>query len=209
MLEWWSSMGLLGQILACMAIPATIVLVVQTVMVLITGFDGGAEMETNLDIDTDIGSGSEVITGDEIDDIVAFDQAGLQIFSIRGVVTFFAIFGWAGMWLLSIDINQALALIISFALGTAAMIGTAYAMRFLMRLQAKGNQNINDALGVSGTVYINIPKQRGGHGKVTALVSGRYSEFDAVTDDEEAILTGNSVTVLSICSPNILVVTKK
>ncbi len=203
MLEWWSSLGLLGQVLACIAVPATIMLVVQTVLVLLTGFDGGSDM------DVDMGSDTEIITGDEIDDIVSFDQAGLQIFTIRGFITFFSIFGWAGLWLLSTGLNPAIALIISFLLGSAAMVGTAYAMRFLMKLQSTGNQDINDALGVSASVYINIPEKRKGHGKVNAMVSGRYSEFDAVTDDDEMIPTGSSVTIISIGNPNVLVVTKK
>ncbi len=207
MLDWWYSLGIMGQVLACLAIPATLILIIQTVMVLVTGFDGDADFDADADIDADIDT--ELINGDELDDIVSFDQAGLQIFTIRGFITFFSIFGWAGIWLLSTDINQAVALIIAFILGVAAMVGTAYAMQFLMKLQSKGNQNIKDALGVSGTVYIQIPESRKGHGKVTALVSGRYSEFDAVTDDEEGIPTGSSVTVISVGSPNILVVTKK
>ncbi len=205
MLEWWSGIGFLGQILACIAIPSTIVLVVQTVMVLVSGFDGGTEVGSEIGTETDVDS----VDFDDIDDIVRFDQAGLQIFTIRGFITFFSIFGWAGIWLLTSGLPPSIALLIAFALGATAMVGTAYVMRFLMKLQAKGNQNIRDAVGASGTVYIQIPAGREGLGKVSAVVSGRYSEFDAVTDDEQTIPTGNAVTIIAVTEPNILVVTKK
>ena len=39
MLEWWNSIGLVGQIYALIAIPSTLVLVIQTIM-LIFGFGG-------------------------------------------------------------------------------------------------------------------------------------------------------------------------
>ncbi len=195
MMDWWNSLGGLGQLLACISIPSTIVLIVQTVFVLLTGFDGDGDID--------------VVSGEDIDDIAGFEESGLQIFSIRGFLTFFAIFGWSGIWLISIDLNVALSLTIAFVLGSAAMIGTAYAIKFLLKLQAVGNQNIKDALGVSGTVYITIPPARKGNGKVSAVVSGRLSEFDAVTDDLSEIPTGTAVTVVSVTDPNILVVTKK
>ena len=39
MMEWWNSIGLVGQIYAIIAIPATLVLVVQTIL-LIFGIGG-------------------------------------------------------------------------------------------------------------------------------------------------------------------------
>ncbi len=195
MLDWWNSLSFLGQVLACMAIPATLVLIVQTIMVLVTGFDG----------DTDV----DVISGDEIDDVANFDEQGIQIFTVRGIITFFAVFGWAGMAFISLNLGAGVALLLAFALGAAAMFGTAYAMKALMGMQSNGNQEISDAIGASGTVYIQIPANRRALGKVNAVVSGRYGEFDAMTDDEEDISTGSAVIIISVTEPNILMVTKK
>ncbi len=197
MLDWWNSLSFLGQVLACMAIPATLVLIVQTIMVLVTGFDG----------DTDIDA--EIISGDEIDEVANFDEQGVQIFTVRGIITFFAVFGWAGMAFMALNLPAGVSLLLAFALGAAAMFGTAYAMKALMGLQSKGNQDISDAVGASGTVYIQIPAARRAMGKVNAVVSGRYGEFDAMTDDDTDIATGSAVTVISVTEPNILIVTKK
>ena len=45
MAEWWSSLGITGQVFACVAIPSTLLLVIQTVM-LFFGFVGQMEVCT-------------------------------------------------------------------------------------------------------------------------------------------------------------------
>ncbi len=198
MLEWWDGLGLIGQILAFIAIPSTVVLVLQTVMLAVSCFGDNADVDS-----------AEVDGVDDLDEIASFDAGGVQIFTIRGFITFFCIFGWSGIWLLSTPLPAALSLIIALILGLGAMIGSAYIVKFFMKLQHSGNLSIKDAPGSSGTVYVNIPKSRLGAGKVTAIVSGRYAEFDAVTDDKEDILTGTQVIIVSVTEPNILIVTKK
>ncbi len=195
MLEWWNSLSFIQQILGAVAIPSTVILLIQTIAVAASGFDGDGDIDT--------------VDVDDVDDISSFDAAGVQIFTIRGFITFFCIFGWSGIWLLGTDLGTVISFFVAFLLGASAMMGTAYLVKFFLTLQDKGNQNINDALGSSGTVYINVPKDRNGLGKVTAIVSGRLSEFDAMTDDEEDLKTGASVTIISITEPNILIVTKK
>ena len=38
LIEWWNSIGLISQIFYCIAIPATLILLIQTVLMLF-GFD--------------------------------------------------------------------------------------------------------------------------------------------------------------------------
>ena len=42
MAEWWSSLGITGQVFACVAIPSTLLLVIQTVMLFFGLGDDGA-----------------------------------------------------------------------------------------------------------------------------------------------------------------------
>ncbi len=195
MVEWWESLSYTGQILAMIAIPATVILILQTIIIAVAGFDGDGDIDA--------------VDFDDIDDIASFDASGVQIFTVRGFITFFCIFGWSGIWLLTTELSTTLSLIVAAFLGLCAMMGTAYIIKFFMTLQDKGNQDIKDAPGGSGTVYINIPKNREGIGKVNAIVSGRFSEFEAMTDDDEEIKTGEHVTIISVSEPNILIVTKK
>ena len=50
MIQWWNSLTALQQILACCAVPATIVLVIQTIL-LIVGISGGDGGDTELEIE--------------------------------------------------------------------------------------------------------------------------------------------------------------
>lgn len=192
MIDWWYSLKILEQVMACIAIPATVILIVQTILILFTSFGG----------DGDIDSG-------DIDDLDLEISDGLEIFTIKGFVSFFSIFGWSGLLFLRMGLNEVLALVIAFAMGIIAMLLIALAFSAMSKLQDSGNVEIQTALGVSGIVYIKIPKKRSGMGKISAIVSGRYSEFDAITDEENDIATGASIVVVAISSPNVLVVARK
>ena len=58
MFEWWESLGDIGRIFACVAIPSTVILFLQTILMLI-GIGGGslgaddADADTGLDTDID------------------------------------------------------------------------------------------------------------------------------------------------------------
>ena len=50
MSAWWESLTLLGQVFACIAIPATLILVIQTIMSII-GVSGGGDGDVDADGD--------------------------------------------------------------------------------------------------------------------------------------------------------------
>ncbi len=191
MMTWWSTLTSLEQGLACLAVPATLTLIVQTLLVVFSSsFDADTDLDGDGLLDASMGS-------------------GVELFTVKGFVSFFAVFGWSSILLLKLGLPVALALLIGVALGVLCMFLMALAFAAFAKLQDNGNIQVSDALGVSGTVYIKIPSGRTGLGKVSAVVAGRYSEFDAMTDDEAEIATGAAVTVIACSAPNILIVTKK
>jgi hypothetical protein len=62
-------------------------------------------------------------------------------------------------------------------------------------------------LGKTGEVYLSIPAQNMGKGKVQISVNGSVHELDAITQGEK-IDTGAMVKVTDIMGDNLLVVTK-
>ena len=57
MAEWWISLGSAGQVFACIAIPATLMLLIQTILTLIgIGSDSDADVAVDSDADADIGA---------------------------------------------------------------------------------------------------------------------------------------------------------
>ena len=213
MIAWWNSLGLLEQIFALVAIPSTILLILQTVLTLFSSFaDSGTD--AHADADTDIDGG--ISADHEFDSHVEHDthhheeyDSGVRIFTVRGFVAFFSVFGWSGLLFMRMKVNYGLSVFIAFMLGLFFMLLIAYLFSLFFKLQESGNIDINSAVGLSGTVYIKIPSLRSGTGKINAVVSGRYSEFDAMTDDVKEIPVNSAITVVGVTASNILLVVKK
>ena len=69
MLLWWNSLGLASQIFYCIAIPSTLVLLIQTVLMFI-GFDESADGDIDVDIDLSAATSADGVFGDgDIDDL--------------------------------------------------------------------------------------------------------------------------------------------
>jgi hypothetical protein len=79
----------------------------------------------------------------------------------------------------------------------------------MSKLQQSGSMRIESAIDQTGEVYLTIPKNRDGVGKINITLNGTLREMDAVTDDPEPLKNGSIVQVLDIVSGNLLLVTKR
>lgn len=123
------------------------------------------------------------------------------VISFRTVVAALTFFGLAGLASLSADISAPLSLVISCAAGAGAMYGVHYLMQSLYRLRHDGTAQIHRTLGERGTVYVPIPANRSGLGKIQIRTQGRIMEYAAQTGDPQRLKTGTTVVVTSIVSP--------
>ena len=181
MANWWNSLTDLQRIFAFIGIPATLVLIVQTVLLLFGIGDG--------DDPTDI-DGDGIPDGDTGDD-------GLTLFSVRGIVGMFCIAGWSGIVFIDLGLSSATAIVLSLLCGAAALFGIAYLMKAVLKLQSNGTLQLGSAVGKTGQVYIPIPPKGTGRGKINIVVQDRYVELDAVTDSDDTLRTGETVRVIS------------
>jgi hypothetical protein len=85
--------------------------------------------------------------------------------------------------------------------GAAAMYAVYWLFKQVFRLQHAGNENIRNAIGQPATVYVPIPGQRNGKGKVTFRLQNRLVEYQAVTEDEAKLATGENVIIVGIVNP--------
>lgn len=190
MIAWWNGLETIQQVFALIAIPATLVMLIQTVMLLI-GFgdtDGG-----------DVGD----IDGDEIFEGVEGD--GFVLFSVRGIVSMLTVMGWSAVALLE-TLAPWLAVSIAVVLGFATLFGMAFLMRAVSKLQSSGNIDVGNAVGKVAKVYIPIPAAGKGCGKVTITLQETYSEFSAITTASEKLKTGAYVRVVAVDGTGTLVV---
>ncbi len=202
--QWFEALGLFGQICLCFAVPSSIVLLVQIVLSLLGLSDGGM----------DLADGADGELPDLPDDLEDFspgdvDLGGFHILTLRTVMAFFVSFGWMGVSLANNALAPWAQMLISIGFGLAMMALVAFLMWGVYRLQADGTaQNVN-ALGSSGTVYLTVPAERVGHGKVNVMLQGAYVERDAVTDEKAPLSYGTEIVVVGVSGENTLVVAKK
>lgn len=120
------------------------------------------------------------------------------VLTFRTLVAGLAFFGAAGLATHEkMDLLPNLA--VATAAGAAALVLVAFLMRSLHRLKADGTARIERAVGHSGTVYLTIPGQKSGIGKVHLSLQNRTVEYQAVTSHPQ-LPTGAKVVVTAIIS---------
>jgi len=258
---WWQGLGLVGQFMACAAIPMTIVMFLQLILMIIgvgfggdsdgdmdgdgagidagtdagfdadTGFDTGIDFDTDLDVDLDVDAGADFSIDMNIDPDVDVDtDAGVDIISsaeavthdfshgfshhhspmkfltVRGIVAFFALGGWAGLAALTAGLSPLMAVMIALLAGAAAMVVASLVIRFALRMQSSGNISLRNAVTQTAEVYITIPPLRANTGKITMVLQERFVELDAVTDSAEPIKPKTIVEIVDTAGRDCLVV---
>ena len=209
MVVWWNSLSLVAQIFACIAIPTTLLLIVQTVLMLIgigsesVGEDGvlfgDADVDADADFDGDYFDGDVDVTG----------MDALRLFTVRGIIAFLVVFGWVGYGMENSGVKLWITMLVSTVGGFMMMAVLAFFVRPVMKLKNDGNLDNRNALGVSGKVYLTVPANRKGEGKVNVMLQGSFVERDAVTDENEDIPTGCEVVVTGVSGQTTLVVNRK
>ncbi len=202
--DWWNTLSLSSQIFYCIALPSTLVLIIQTVLLFL-----GIENDTDIDIDTpDMETGDGVFgTHGDIDDASGVEL--LHIFSLRGIIAFFVVFGWVGVAMQASGIHLAITLPVAFISGAAMMLFIAYLFKTVMKLKSDGTSDNRNALGTAGRVHLTIPPSRTGEGKVHIMLQGSYVERNAVTDESESIPTGCEIIVVGTSGQTDLIVKRK
>jgi len=223
-MDWWQALGMVGQIMACAAIPMTVVMLLQLVLMII-----GIGPSGESDSDTDDGAANDSAGIDHSAYEVAIPGHGhgdghgnghgnghghshgngnsiWKIFTIRGIVAFFALGGWAGLAALTAGIPALWSIQIALLSGAAAMLLASVVIRFALKMQSSGNIDLRNALSHEAEVYITIPPLRENKGKVTMILQERFVELDAVTDCETAIKSGGKVLVTGLAEPGCLIV---
>ena len=206
---WWEALTLFQQIFICVAIPSTVLMVVQFVLTLIGMGDLTSDADVDVDVDVDVDADLDDVT-DAVDARDPFDYGiAFRLFTLRGLISFLAVMGWTGYALGDGSIGYIGPVIISVVAGFLMMFAIAGLAYLFEKLQSNGNIQIANAIGKSGTVYLTVPKCREGKGKINVVVQERYGEYEAVTDENEPLPFGTEVVVIATSGDDTLVVRRK
>jgi hypothetical protein len=81
------------------------------------------------------------------------------------------------------------------------MLVVVWVMSLQSKLYSEGNVDPENAVGQNAKVYLRIPGENAGKGKITVSIQGRSQEYEAVTSGPK-LATGSSVRVVRQTTPN-------
>ncbi len=160
------------------------------------------------DLSTDVShSGEFTIDGDHHTPLSHTGDADYQhpdstwlfgVLSFRTLIAAAAFFGVAGETALSAGYAAGMALAIATAVGIGAMYGMYWLMQGISQLTSSGNERIGAAVGKHATVYIPIPAEERGLGKIHITLQNRTVEYQAISAESAPLKTGETVEVVSV-----------
>ena len=210
MIEWWNSLEPAMKVLWAVTLSASLVFVIQTVMTFL-GAAGDSDFDINSDFDTDApgdiadGSadvGQDVGSGHD----AAHPGTGMNLLTFRNFVNFFLGFGWTAILLKDSVPSTGLRMLIAILVGAALVFLVMLLFKWLTDMQQTGNIDVfKSAVDCQGTVYLTIPGERAGEGKVQITINNAVREYAAVTDGP-TLKTGARIRVVEVVSANTLLV---
>jgi membrane protein implicated in regulation of membrane protease activity len=165
------------------------------------GTDLGHHMDGGFHADTHVGVGDHSHAGDSQHDATQHSNSSGRLFamvSFRTVVAALAFFGVTGLATLDSGLPATTSLVLALIAGACAMYGMYRLLRLMAGMDSSGNEQIDNALGLTATVYVSIPPTGKGLGKVLLSMQNRIVEYQAVTDDLEPLKTGQKVEVVAV-----------
>jgi hypothetical protein len=187
MSDWWNTLSGAHQVFWVIALVFSVLFLIQFVLSLI-----GLDFDSDADADAKTDHGMD---------------ANFTIFSVRSIIAFFTFFGWGGVLALNAGGNTIAAVAVAGISGFAAMVVVGYMMFWFSKLNQEGNIDLNNAIYQTGKVYLPIPANGRGQGKVHISIGGSLKEIDAITEGKN-LPTGSTVRVIEVINDNVFVVEK-
>ncbi len=148
-----------------------------------------------------IGGGHDIAIDHDHDFSHAGGSAFWGILSFRAMVAALTVFGLTGMATSTAKMAMPIASGVALGCALVTLFFVGFLMRSLTKMTADGTANIENARGATGTVYVPIPGDRKGLGKIQIDIQDRTVELQAVTFNN-ALETGTKVVVVDVVSPD-------
>ncbi len=166
------------------AIPASLIFVFQSILTF-AGADAGDGVEADFD--------SNLTDGD----------SPSQIFSFRNLINFLLGFSWSGIGFFELIPNKFLLLLVSVAIGIGFVLLFFIIIKQIQKLAEDNTFSLKKTVGKTAQVYLKIPGQNKGKGKVQVSVNGAVHELEAVSEGA-AFETGSMVRVAKVLDDNLI-----
>ena len=209
MIDWWNSLEPAMKVLWAVTLSASLVFIIQTVMTFL-GAAGDTDFDINTDMDTagpsDIADGSVDVGADVDTGETGHLGTGMNLLTFRNFINFLIGFGWTAILLKDSIPATGLRMLIAILVGIVLVAVVMLLFKWLTDMQQSGNINVfKSAVDCEGTVYLTIPGERAGEGKVQITINNAVREYAAVTDGP-TLKTGQRIRVVEVVSANTLLV---
>lgn len=168
------------------AIPTSLIFIVQTIMT----FMGG---DTTDGLSADFDGDFNVV------------DTPFQLFSLRNLINFLLGFSWTGISLYTSIPNKLLLLFVALVVGGFFVFLFFIIIKQIMKLAEDNSFKYESTLNKTAEVYLSIPEKKTGKGKIMISINGSYHELDAMTENKR-IETGAVVKIVKIENSDILIV---
>lgn len=169
------------------AIPTTLIFTVQAIMTFL-GVDSTDGLQADFDSNLDGG------------------DTTFQLFSLRNLINFLLGFSWTGISFYNTISNPIVLIIVSVIVGCLFVFLFFMIIKQVQKLEEDNTFKLQNTLNKSAEVYLTIPKNKTGKGKIMISINGAFHELEAMTEHHESIHSGSVVKVVKIENNNIIIV---
>lgn len=185
-MEFLQNLDPLLRVFWFVAIPTSLIFIIQTIITFM-GVDASDGIDADFDGD---------LTGAE---------APFQIFSLRNLINFLLGFSWAGISFFESISNKSLLILLAFLVGIVFLFAFFLIIKQIQKLAEDNSFKMISTLNKTAEVYLPIPAQKQGKGKILISINGSVHELDAMTEGEK-IPSGTTVKVTKIINEDVLLV---
>ncbi len=186
MMEFFETMSPLYRTFWYIAIPTSLIFVIQTIMTF-----AGADASDGADAD--------------FDSNLDGTDTPFQLFSLRNLINFLLGFSWGGISFYNSISSPALLIGLALLMGLLFLFVFFLIIKQVQKLAEDNSFKLTNAINKSAEVYLTIPGQKSGKGKVMISIHGAFHELQAMTEYDQ-IPTGAVVKVVKIINEDILIV---
>lgn len=162
--------------------------------------DADVDMDADMDVDADVDADVDV---DAADAAHTSTMMGFRVLTFRTAVAALTFFGLGGMAGEAAGYPPFVVLAGAILAGGAAMYVVYWLFRLIRKLQSEGTVRIRNALGRPATVYVPIPANKSGTGKIQFSLQNRTMEYLAMTSGDR-LSTGAKVVVTGVITSDTL-----
>ncbi|MDR1719192.1 MAG: serine protease [Dysgonamonadaceae bacterium] len=176
-MEWFSGLDPTLKIYWTIALVSSLIFLIQTVITFL-GMDSSDGLNADFAGDTHI-------------------DGPFQLFSLRNLINFLLGYGWSAVCFYPVIASTFWLNVVAVLVGLLFVAFFFFLILQLTKLSKDNTFKLSDTVGKTADVYLVIPGDQKGKGKIQISINGSYHEIAAMTEGEK-LPTGSKARVVRL-----------